>query len=299
MVAAKLTRMKERYPQLAEQYGPQLVVNGKAISVREAEKVLGMKNTATKEFLRWYLSEYHPEIAQARKQKTWVPASLTVVPAPEEGADALNEAEGRTWVDERSGTVFTDLGPDYGLIVLTKGEFHSLRRDYSKLWGGGATSQADLAYKYRFPSTHAVEVFKRIHGLRQTSIPFTDTELEEDGIEAAVDKTLESRRQAFMLRLQQKEREAEKRDAEKWRTFELNAHLIAASIKPALPAPDNLEALLQPPMNPYALVVSLTDLHLGKAGYGADGKLNYTRQEAVRRAIAAVRDLLTQASTLR
>ncbi|TDE87340.1 hypothetical protein [Deinococcus sp. S9] len=268
------------YLAAANEHFEALYADGEFLSTRKAAELIGKGKSAAADFMAYF-------------RENWRLFNRTDTPEP------LPEAEGHTWTDERSGTVFTDLGPDYGLSVLTQGEFRSLRRDYSKLWGGGAMSRADLAYKYRFPSVHAVEIFTRIHGLRQNSIPLTDTELEEDGVEGAVDKVIESRRQAFMMKLQQKEREAEKRDAEKWRTFEVNAHLIAASIKP-LPQPDasTLDALLNPAPNPYALVISLSDIHLGKTAYSVDGRLNYDRREAARRAVAAVRDLLTQALVL-
>lgn len=268
---------KPWYEEFALQYGSQLWVDGRLLTVREAAKIIDRSHGATSYFLRW-LAERGPEAPQAPAEET------------------LTEAEPhRTWVDERSGTVFTDLGPDYGVVMLTQGEFRSLRRDYSRLWGGKAMNQSEIAYKYRFPSAHAVEVFKRIHGLRQTSIPFTDAELEEEGVDALTDKTIESLRQRFHLDLQEKERAGLKRDAEKWRALEVSIQSVLASLRP-LPAPEvHLDDLLEMADAPYALMVSLTDLHLGKLAYGPDGRVIWNRAEARRVALAALRDLLAKA----
>lgn len=206
-------------------------------------------------------------------------------------------AEKKTWIAD--GLIWTDLGLDYGLFSLSKRDFEQFRKDYSRLWGGGSLNQSQMAYKWGLPSAHAVDLFRRVHGLRQTSIPHTDEELNELGVDAAVEETLASKRQSYMLKLQEKERVREKADAEKWRGLETSLRGVLASLTAPEPVTtEEIAALLDPPAAPYALMISLSDLHIGKLVLGPDGQVVWNRAMARAAGITAVRDLLRQTLVL-
>lgn len=263
------------YDQAAREHHDALYNAGNFVTTREAARILGRSASTASLFLRWFREQVGG------------------------GVQTQDEAavhEGATWTDERSGTVFTDLGPDYGMITFTQGEFRSIRRDYSKHYGGKGISQSDLAIRYKFPSAHAFDVFRRVHGLRQNSIPFTDEEIEKDGVDALVDKSIESKRQEFFLKLSAKEREAEKRDAEKWRALEVNLRSVISALTALPPLP--VAESPRPAREPYALMISLTDLHLGKRVQGPGGEVLWDRQRAAQAALDGVADLISQSSVL-
>ena len=274
--AFNLPGLKPWHEDAASKYADQLKRDGRWISSREAAALIGKGKTVAAEFMAW-LRERAGD-------------------APETTETLSISDKAKTWVDERSGMIFTELGPDYGIIAFTQGEFRSIRRDYSKHYGGGAVSQTEIALRYRFSSAHAFSVFREIHQLRQNSYPFTDTELEEEGEDALADKAIESRRQAAFLKLQEKERAAEKRDAEKWRTLEVNMQAVVASVEPQAPLP--LAAPLPAAQEPYALMISLTDLHLGMLAHSPTGDVLWNRKIAKGSALGAVDDLLARAVRL-
>lgn len=262
------------YEECAQTFGERLKVDGEFVSTRAAAQIIGRRKSGAAEFMKWFREVYSAE----QEVKTTETLSIS--------------DKSKTWVDERSGMIFTDLGSDYGIISFNQGEFRSIRRDYSKHYGGGSASQTEIALRYRFPSAHAFSTFRNIHQLRQDSYPFTDTEIIEEGEDALAEKAIESRRQAAFLKMQEKDRAAEKRDAEKWRELEVNVQAIVASIKPL---PLVVHTSHQPTKNLYALMVALSDLHLGKLAYDAHGNVTWNRKIAKRVALEAVDDLVSQA----
>jgi len=293
------------YRAAAEKHREALLPSGTPVTSRQAAELLGVGQSAACRFMHWFLQQEAPELYDAwRARSTGGLNNRRVTPdaptpgAPPEEGDAPTESDAsRVWKDPTNGTIYTRLGADYGIKVMTRAEMRQFRRDYSRLWEGKALNQSEMAIRWGFASAHAVSQFVKIHGLRQTSIPFDDDELEELGVDAAVDEALASRRQQFMLELQEKERAAEKRDAQRWRAFEVHAHLIAQQV-PSLALKEPEPLLVGDAAQPYALIISLSDLHMGKLAHRADGSVAYDRREAARRAIAAVRDLLRQAMVL-
>ena len=258
------------YLECAERYGDQLKkADGSFVTTRDAARIIGRPKSTAAEFMAWF-REFSPATTEA----------LSI------------SDKAKTWVEE--DLIYTDLGSDYGVIAFTQGEFRSIRRDYSKHYGGGSVSQTELAIRYRFPSAHAFDVFRRIHQLRQNSIPFTDTELEEEGEDALVEKAITSKRQAFHLKLQEREREQEKRDAEKWRAFEVNAQAIAQHVR-SVAADPSVPRWAHRPAEENALLINMQDIHYGKLAHDASGRRVYDRAEASRRSLAALDDLLGQA----
>lgn len=264
-----MSKLEQPYRALAKLHFDELYQNGVFSVSADVSRITGKPLSSAKRFMRWF----------------------------KDHVEDFKPAENNpTWEDPRSQTIFTDLGPDHGgVFLISKDDLDRLRRDYSKYWGGGAMSQADIAINYKFQSVHAFEVFKRVHGLRQSSLPYDDSALLALGPEEAAAKTIASHRQEYLLKLQGQERMAEKRDAEKWRALEHSVLSITSTLQPLQLSDLGVEALLSPPVYPYALVISLTDLHLGKSAYDVQGRQNYNRAEAARRAIESVRDLLKQA----
>lgn len=267
--------MQPWYEEYAEKFGSQMRVGEKWISSRDLAPLIGKSKNTALAFLNWYKQQFADGVA--------APESLSV------------SDKSKTWVDERSGTVFTDLG-DYGLISFTQGEFRSIKRDYSRHYGGQALTRQEIALRYRFPTIKAFEVFAKIHELRQNGLPFTDTELLEEGADALADKAIESQRQAFFTKLNTKEQELLKRDAEKWRAFEVNAALIASELRGLVQSSKTPLSLKTPPTtsDPFAAFVCLSDVHYGKLDVDRYGKTVYNREIAAEIVRAATRDLLAQ-----
>ena len=275
----------KHYGLLAEKHFEALYAGGEFVTSRDAARITGVGKSTAATLMKWFRSNWQA-----------VQAAPEADAAAEPVAEALLESDKtKTWTDERSGTVFTNLG-EYGIFTLTEGQFRAIKREYSKLWGGRSATMQEVVYRHGFPTISAFDQFRKIHELRQTSIPFTDTEIETEEIGSLVERTLESRKQQFFLTLQAKERDAEKRDAEKWRAFEVNAHMIAAEVKglaagkplPIRTAPQ--DAAL------FMAIINLQDLHHGKLAYNSRGERTYDRQESARRFRVASADLLGQVS---
>jgi hypothetical protein len=272
------------------EYDDALFPEGILVSSREAARIIGIGKTTASEFLQWVREVWLGEEVVVELN------AMTAKPVGETAA-VIEGSKKETWIAD--GLVHTDLGTDYGVFSLTRRDFEAFRKDYSRLWAGKALNQSQMAYKYSFPSAHAVDTFRRIHGLRQTSIPHTDEEIATLGVDGAVAETLASHRQSYMLKLQERERLEERRDAERWRTLELSIQgIIAGMGQLEAPTPADLNSLIQTASQPYAVMISLSDLHLGRLAHDADGKVIWNRKEAKRVAITAVRDLLKQTLVL-
>lgn len=270
-----MKQIPEWYADAARTHAEALCPGGTFVTTRQAAEIVGKGKSVAADFMKW----------------------LRAQPG---GAPALTEAlstsdKNKTWTDDKSGVIFTDLG-EYGVKHVTESEFRAIKRDYSRHYGGVALSRQEIALRYNFPTIKAFELFARVHELRQNGLPFTDTEIVEDGVEALVDKTIESQRQEFFLKLSEREREQQKRDAEKWRAFEVNARAIASELRGAAAVTSSPLRLKTPPAahSPFAVFVSLSDVHYGKYDVDRFGDVVYNREIAARVVLSATRDLLTQ-----
>ncbi|MCD0159817.1 hypothetical protein IHN63_00700 [Deinococcus sp. 6YEL10] len=276
------------YRPATEKHLHNLVVDGTPISTRAAADLLGIGKSAAAVYMRWLREAYLPDTAPART----APARQDTQP------DARSVIDGdpkEHWV--KDGYIYTDLGPDYPLYSISQRDFDSLRRDYSTEWGGRALNQADIAYKYNFPSTHAVSRFLRVHGLRHSSLPFSDEQLDEIGVDAAVQETAASRRQKYLLDLREVELKQARKDADRWRALEFNlSTLITAHLSPVLTRQEPVLAPIAPAASPFALVLGLSDIHIGKLTRNSRGERTYDRQIAKRRVLTTTDSLLAEAS---
>lgn len=213
---------------------------------------------------------------------------------PAEGVPTRATLLGKVHTDE-SGGIYTDIGKDYPVIYFPKEDFRRFRKDYSKGWGGRALNQEEIATKWGFPDVHAVSEFVRVHGLRHTSDPFTDAELDEKGLTAAIDEAVLERRQGYKVGYRNAERAQLEKDAVKWHRFEDSMRAVLGSLALSAPArPRKLK--LASAEKDLVMVFGVSDLHWGKLCYRGNGELSYDRVTARQRLEDATDTLLRRTS---
>jgi hypothetical protein len=189
----------------------------------------------------------------------------------------------------------TDLGSDYGVHTISAEDFGLLLKDYSREWEGKALNQDQLAVKYGFPNPHAVARFVKIHGIRQTSAPFTETEMEAMSPEEAAEEAAGTWKRKYFQVAQKKKFDAVAADAAKWNNFDDNTlKPLIEAIKSSLPRLNVVPLQLPTAIDPYCVVTGPADLHYMKQAFNAKGDKVYGRKIAVAKLKAATEDLAAQ-----
>lgn len=197
--------------------------------------------------------------------------------------------------DDQNRMVHTYLGSDYGVKTLTYDQYSELLKDYSIEWGGTMLNQDQIAAKYKFPNAHAVAMFLGLHGIRHTSIPFTDWEMAGVEPTEAARMAAESWKQKYFEQAQKQRFAVTEASARKWNAFEASAlELLNSHQVKSAPIPPRINLKARRLFN-YALVLAPKDLHWGKLTYDAAGQVNYNRDIARERLVNSTEDLLAQA----
>lgn len=174
--------------------------------------------------------------------------------------------------DTQSGWIYTDLGKDYGTVRMTEDDHALFLKDYSRHYGP-ALDQDQMANRWGFPSPHAVAEYVRIHGIRHTSLPFTDSELETKGVHAAVDEAVIRNRQNYLETYQKRAQQQLRTDAAKYNMLEEALLDVVGELKLS---PQQAQPLhLRPASKPFLALFGLSDSHYGALTFDADGNVNY------------------------
>jgi len=166
-------------------------------------------------------------------------------------------------------------------LLQVEGEKHrDMRRAYSSV-SGGMTSD-EMALKFDMPSSWIIE-YIRAHGWRHAMDPFTDEEVLNTDVEDLTELFLFERRRKIAVEAQKRDWLATQREAKKYR--EIDATFLA-DFKKIIAEKDLTHGVPHIEMEdgkPYAVVISPTDLHYGKYGWGIETGESYDLDEATKR----------------
>lgn len=153
-----------------------------------------------------------------------------------------------------------------------------LRRDYSSA-GGGATLQ-QLADRYGLTRAELDEARRR-HKWTHGMSPLDDDEIGDGDRDRLVDAFIAIKRRGVELRANDRIRDEDAKDAERWRQWRSASLDVVASALSGLPrsiAP--LDIALPQPIESYAIAWFPTDHHYGGYSWAGYGGRPYCREQA-------------------
>jgi len=181
--------------------------------------------------------------------------------------------------------------PDLPKPIVLSGQTHrEIVRAYSNFDGSPATIN-EVARAVKMPRNWLVKYLKA-HEITHDREPFTVEELTTRTDDELVEDALQLRRSVLYKKLEKAKWADIQEDALKWRSFHeytLRAMTAALQSRPAVDIP---RINIGPPLYPYAAVVGLTDLHLGKYSDPQENFESYNRNLARERLFDCTSDVL-------
>ena len=176
-----------------------------------------------------------------------------------------------------------------GMYVVEGEKHRTMRRAYSNT-GGGMTVD-DLSREFDMP-VPIVSEYIRIHGWKHSMDPFTDEEVKMRTVDDMVDEMVSLRRIDVVRRAEQKRWRQIEKEADAYRYLketigdEFKELLKNHKAKPVRPFK------LKSSDRDYAVVISPTDLHYGKAGWKLEVGEAYDFDEARERLLEKTSQLV-------
>ncbi len=205
-------------------------------------------------------------------------------------------ANGDIFINRVSRTIVTNLGPEYGSATMSFDQHAAMRRRYANEWENDAETIPTIARDFDL-HPRAFTRYKTLHGWTHDSDPFTDEEWQEGlSVEDAVSQTVESTRRAFHKKLQKEKWASLVKDADSWRRFNESVLTpIQAAISMFEPTKIPTLEWKETSQSPYDLVMCVTDIHFGSAGWLDETGRGYSREDARNLLIQKTQRLLSMA----
>ena len=167
------------------------------------------------------------------------------------------------WYDESRDTYVVHI-PSKKKPFALKGSFwRQIKEAYSN-WGGGSSTINEVCRKFSISRT-TLTALLRAMGMTHDSPPWSDQYIKSASEDELVEDLLRRKEENVLVRAQKIEWEAVKRDAYKYRRWDLFARSIKSYFESIRHKPVVLPTIeLEKSSNPYMLIVSPTDFHWGK-----------------------------------
>ena len=177
-------------------------------------------------------------------------------------------------------------------LLKIDGEMHrNMRRAYSDTSGGMTADE--MALKFEIPSSW-IRQYIRAHGWSHKMDPFTDEEVLENDTESLTELLLFERRRKIAVDAQKQDWIMTQKEAKQFR--EMDSYLLS-EFKEIIAQSDLSHEAKHVEMkegDPYALVISPTDLHYGKYGWEFETGEQYGFDEARNRLIEKTEALISR-----
>ena len=202
----------------------------------------------------------------------------------------------QTWYDEKNDTYFTFLR-SANQTIKVPGDIHrEMKSDYSNMTSRGLTIN-EIARKYNFPRNWFNE-YRNRNGWTHDMDPYTDEEMAAAGsTDDLVDDLVLRKRRELHKKYEKKKWEEIVKSAELWDEFESNTlTVLRMAILESDKAVEKTPKAMKSAKNkdPYALVISPTDLHYGKYGWHDEVGDGYNMQEAEDRLMEKTQELINR-----
>tara|TARA_R100001443_G_scaffold43533_1_gene56606 strand:+ start:7148 stop:8650 length:1503 start_codon:yes stop_codon:yes gene_type:complete len=175
--------------------------------------------------------------------------------------------------------------------VTVSGDVHrAMKSAYSNMVNK-PSSMNQISRDFQIPRAWFDE-YRRVHGWTHDMDPFTNEELKDaDSVEDLVDELVLRRRRSLHITYEKKKWDEIQKDAEKWREFE---DTFIEHLKIHKPEHREVQMITLQETDPYALVISPTDLHYGKYGWEDEVGERYDFDEARKRLHEATSALISR-----
>lgn len=177
-----------------------------------------------------------------------------------------------------------------GQMISISGESHrKMKRAYSDMTGGYTVS--DLSREFNMPELWLGE-YVRAHKWKHSMIPFTDEEIVTKDRKDLLSELVFSEKQKLLVDIDKAKWDNIEKDALKYR--ELRATLLDEFVSNInkITVAKNPKKIKMPKGNPYAVVISPTDLHYGKGGWVDEVGVHFDMEEARSRLLNRTQNLI-------
>ena len=217
---------------------------------------------------------------------------------------AINEKDGPTeeenkmeyqhshWYDSEREVYVLILPSKKKPFALPAEIWKSMREAYSN-WDSSPTTVNEIARKHSLSRRTVIEIF-RVMGTTHDSSPWTEEELGNNSEESLIEDLLRKKEESVLVKAQKIEWKRIKRDAEKFRRFDLfTSHIEAKLAKKVFPKITKPKVQRPQGNSEHIIVISPTDFHWGKYGPGYT-KDPYDRSVAKQRLFASTEELISR-----
>jgi len=230
---------------------------------------------------------------QSSKMSATQPNFVTQVPDGIKDEYAIDAPEAmRSYYDDEKDIYFTFI-PQANAIIKVEGDKH---RDMKKRYSdeGGRFTVAEMASTFHFPILWMQDYIKA-HNWRHPMSPYTDEQMMSMSEDEMVVDFLELKRQSALARSQRAHYNAMAKAAHKWRNLDeaFYGDFKEALGKGHLPR-KKVPKIKMGDVDPYAVVMSPTDLHFGSSCWIDETGNHYDTEEAKSRLINRTHNLISR-----
>ncbi len=198
----------------------------------------------------------------------------------------------KTYYDEDKDIYLTFIQQANQIIEVDGDTHRKMKKHYSN--EGGRFTVAELAAEYSYPMLWMQDYIKA-HNWRHPMSPYTDEEIIDKSEDDLVVDYLELKRNSALKRSKRAHYAAMAKDAHKWRSLdEAFYNDFKASLgKGCLPR-KSVPKIKMGTADPYAIVISPTDLHYGSSCWIDETGNKYDTEEAKSRLINRTENLISR-----
>ena len=179
--------------------------------------------------------------------------------------------------DKEKDIYTTFLKAAHGAVIISGEKHRAMKRDYSS-WPGKPLTINQICAIHSIPRHYFVE-YKQVHGWTHDAEPFSSEEVMAKSSGELVEDAFQMKRARLALQFQKREFDQVRKDANKWREFELNSQGLLESFRENAPnyTVPKVKSFGSTPNKPYAVITGPYDLHFGKHAWEGDTGFSYTR----------------------
>lgn len=227
------------------------------------------------------------------------PEPFVLLTPEESSGEEFNEQTG-DWVYGK-GYTYNGTSDTYVLIlksrpaplVLSGDKVRAMKRAYSN-WTKDPATINEICRRFALPRDQFQEL-KTIFGWTKDQEPYTREEVLAGNINEMVDDAYQLRRQSMWEGFEKKKWQETKAAAEKWDKLEQTFYLpLREHVETWAPTYQIPTFSIGAPKNPFAVVTNNGELHYGKAGWVGETGLEYSREIAAERLVAARKNMLEE-----
>jgi predicted phosphodiesterase len=198
----------------------------------------------------------------------------------------------KTYYDKEADIYLTYMAQCDNIISIDGEKHRAMKRAYSD--SGGRLTVEQMATKFEFPILWMRD-YIRAYQWKHPMSPYTDEEMINKSEQELIIDYLEMKRTAVLERSKRAHFNNAMKDANKWRNLEENFYgEFKASLNDKYLPPKQVKRIKMDKANPYAVVLSPTDLHFGSGAWVDETGNHYDTNEARSRLLDRTQNLISR-----